>query len=410
MNAQTPVSAQPVTIGQGAKDGRQPDGASRALRILAVTAVCLGVAALAAATFVLSYAGLHEVARQADVAPRLARGYPLIIDAMLVIVLAAVLALRGAGWPSKLLAWITLLAVLAAAAGADALNAAGRKLPVKSAKITAAVLPWVLVFLAFLLLLVMLRHFRLRRQAGGRGQVVPPAEAGAHGPPVAPRLSAPRAPAPEVYGRPALDLPARQPPIVPGIAARPAERASAAAEPAHAQFSELAIDAELSPDDPSSDEADIGQAEDGAPDPAGSYPAAWPYTAGAAAIGPEAVGPDALQPEATEPEASEPEASEPEASEPEASEPEASEATASEANAVAPDDLEPDALATDGLAPDVSEPGDSESDHSDPDDLVPDAGVTGSPSPAPVTEHEQTDPDMPFFHRMWSAPTPPAER
>ena len=52
-----------------------------------------------------------------DVAPRLARGYPLIIDAMLVIVLAAVLALRGAGLPSRLVAWISLLAVLVAAAG-----------------------------------------------------------------------------------------------------------------------------------------------------------------------------------------------------------------------------------------------------------------------------------------------------
>jgi hypothetical protein len=141
----------------------QPDRSPRALRILGLAAVGFGVAALAAATFVLSYPAIHALALRAGVTPRLARGYPLLIDAMLVIVLAAVLALRGAGLPSRLLAWATLLAVLATAAGADALHAAGRKLPARGAAITAAVLPWVLVFLAFALLLAMLRYARLRR-------------------------------------------------------------------------------------------------------------------------------------------------------------------------------------------------------------------------------------------------------
>lgn len=143
----------------------QPEVAPGALRILGVASVGIGVAALAAATFVLSYPAVHAIALQAGVTPRLARGYPLLIDAMLVIVLAAVLALRGAGLPSRLLAWVTLLAVLATAAGADALHAAGRKLPERTAAITAAVLPWVLVFLAFALLLAMLRYARLRRAA-----------------------------------------------------------------------------------------------------------------------------------------------------------------------------------------------------------------------------------------------------
>ncbi|HUA40446.1 MAG TPA: DUF2637 domain-containing protein [Streptosporangiaceae bacterium] len=142
-----------------------PEPAPSALRILGVASVGIGVAALAAATFVLSYPAIHATALQADVAPRLARGYPLLVDAMLVIVLAAVLALRGAGLPSRLLSWVTLLAVLAAAAGSDALHAAGRKLPERTAAVTAAVLPWVLVFLAFALLLAMLRYARLRRAA-----------------------------------------------------------------------------------------------------------------------------------------------------------------------------------------------------------------------------------------------------
>jgi hypothetical protein len=133
------------------------------MRILGLAAVSIGVAALAAATFVLSYPAIHVLALRGGVAPRLARGYPLLIDAMLVIVLAAVLALRGASLPSRLLAWGTLLAVLGAAAGADALHAAHRKLPQHVTAITAAVLPWVLVFLAFALLLAMLRYARLRR-------------------------------------------------------------------------------------------------------------------------------------------------------------------------------------------------------------------------------------------------------
>ena len=157
MTAQTPTSERqsPATT--------QPHRPPRATRVLGVAAVGLGVAALAGATFVLSYSAIRTLALQAGVSPRLARGYPLLIDAMLVIVLAAVLALRGAGLPSRLLAWATLLAVLAAAAGADALHAAGRKLPDRGAAIGAAVLPWVLVFLAFALLLAMLRYARLRR-------------------------------------------------------------------------------------------------------------------------------------------------------------------------------------------------------------------------------------------------------
>jgi hypothetical protein len=157
MTAQTTTSERPSPA------ITQPEKPPRALRVLGLAAVGFGVAALAAATFVLSYSAVHVLALQAGVAPRLARGYPLLIDAMLVIVLAAVLALRGAGLPSRLLAWATLLAVLATAASADALHAAGRKLPARGAAITAAVLPWVLVFLAFALLLAMLRYARLRR-------------------------------------------------------------------------------------------------------------------------------------------------------------------------------------------------------------------------------------------------------
>ncbi len=170
---EVPGSADQVT-------GAQPEKAPRGWRILGLAAVCLGLAALAAATFVLSYSGIRAVALEAGITPRFARGYPLLLDAMLVIVLAAVLALRGAGLPSKVLAWLTLLVVLAAAAGADGLHAVGRTLPHRPAAITAAVLPWVLVFIAFALLLTMLRHARLRRAASALVPVAPHGPARAH--------------------------------------------------------------------------------------------------------------------------------------------------------------------------------------------------------------------------------------
>src|SRR5262249_61760365 len=72
------------------------------LRLLALAAVAVGVILLAAAAFVLSYSGIHAVALSAGVSPRLARLYPLIFDAMLVVACSAVLALPLARPPAPL--------------------------------------------------------------------------------------------------------------------------------------------------------------------------------------------------------------------------------------------------------------------------------------------------------------------
>jgi hypothetical protein len=72
--------------------------------------------------------------------------------------------------PSRLLAWLTLLAVLGVAAGADALHATGRTLPHDVGTPAAAALPWALVLIAFLLLTATLRHARLRRHANVAGR------------------------------------------------------------------------------------------------------------------------------------------------------------------------------------------------------------------------------------------------
>jgi Protein of unknown function (DUF2637) len=148
----------------------QPQGARaqsadshRGLRLLGLVAVSAGVLLLMAAAFVLSYTGIHALALSAGVSPRFARIYPVIFDAMLVVACAAVLALRGAGLPSRCYAWLTMLLLLAAAAGADTVHATNTKLPHKPAAATAAIIPWALVLLGFGLLLSMLRHARLRR-------------------------------------------------------------------------------------------------------------------------------------------------------------------------------------------------------------------------------------------------------
>ena len=69
-----------------------------ALRIVALIAAILGVLVLAAAAFVLSYPGIHQLARTAGMSVTLARLFPVIFDALLVVSLAAVLSLHGAGW------------------------------------------------------------------------------------------------------------------------------------------------------------------------------------------------------------------------------------------------------------------------------------------------------------------------
>ena len=140
------------------------------LRLVALVAVAFGVLLLAAAAFVLSYAGIHAVALSAGVSPRLAKLYPLIFDAMLVVACAAVLALRGAGLPSRCYAWLSLLVLLAAAAAADALHATSVKLPHRPAAAVIAIIPWALVLIGFGLLLSMLRHARLRRVAATAAQ------------------------------------------------------------------------------------------------------------------------------------------------------------------------------------------------------------------------------------------------
>src|SRR5215472_6385145 len=156
--------------------GHRPDPQPR-LRIAALTAVITGVVLLAAAAFLLSYSGIHLIALEAGVSPSLARIYPLIFDAMLVIACAAVLALRGSGWWARAYVWLCLLLLLAGVATGDALHAMGVALPARQARAAVAITPWALLLLAFGLLLAMLQHLRRGRLAAGKGRAAAAAPA-----------------------------------------------------------------------------------------------------------------------------------------------------------------------------------------------------------------------------------------
>ena len=246
----------------------------RGLRLLALTAVVVGLMLLAAAAFVLSYAGIHEVALSAGVSARWARLYPLIFDATLVIAGAAVLSLRGAGLPSRCYAWLTMLALFAAAGGADMVHAMGIALARKPTAAAAAIIPWALVLIGFGLLLCMLRNARLRRLAAAtKPETVVPerssnveVRAGVHEVrpdepdsarrAVSPIVSASAVtavtPAASLVTRPALAPAAEETP--PPDAATPAGRATDA--PVDPEL-DLALEAEPGPDDPASDEGSL---------------------------------------------------------------------------------------------------------------------------------------------------------
>jgi hypothetical protein len=354
------------------------------MRVMAFVAVCTGVAALAAGTFVLSYAGMHAVALQAGVSHRLARGYPLMFDVLLVVILAALLALRGAGWPSRILAWICLLALLAAAAGADALHAAGHRLPARPAAVTAAVLPWALVLIAFVLLLAMLRQARLRRlghagpAAGPSLRKLPPPE-----PPPLPRqplvpgfpAQAPLASGPDDTLR--LGVPRQVRPELAATAGdQQAPGPAATGDPVGALVSAGAdrragIDGNAGIAAATDGDAGIPAATDGGPagalvsagaDGGAGVPAA---ESPAPASGP-ADGDLAMDAE------------------------------------LAPDDPSSDETALDPAYDPIPYPADS---------AVEAGSVAGGLSPAPTAAGSPAgavDDDMPVFHRMWSAPVPPS--
>jgi hypothetical protein len=106
--------------------GRDPYAALRLIALIAATA---GVIVLAAAAFVLSYGGIHKIALSAGVSPNVARIFPVIFDAMLVVSCAAVVSLPAAGWWQRTYSWLTTLGLLAGVGAAAAVHATGTHIP-----------------------------------------------------------------------------------------------------------------------------------------------------------------------------------------------------------------------------------------------------------------------------------------
>src|SRR5216683_3116468 len=147
-------------------NAHHPDPDHRGLRLFALASVIIGVVALAGAAFVLSYAGVHEIVLAAGVSAQLARLYPAIFDAVLVVACAAALTLRGARWWTRFYAWMSIILLVSIVGAGDAVHAMGVKLPHRPAEATVAAIPWALLMLGFSLWLSMLRHARVDRTAG----------------------------------------------------------------------------------------------------------------------------------------------------------------------------------------------------------------------------------------------------
>jgi Protein of unknown function (DUF2637) len=169
------MSDYPVTRGSRAGDPHLR------LRLAALTAVIAGVVLVALAAFLLSYEGIHQIALQAGVSPALAKLYPLMLDAMLVVACSAALALRNAGWWTKFYVWVSLLLVLGAVAAGDALHATGVRLTSQPARAVIAIIPWVLLLMGFGMWLVMLRQWRKIRAAAAVSRSGAPSAPGGTG-------------------------------------------------------------------------------------------------------------------------------------------------------------------------------------------------------------------------------------
>lgn len=146
-------------------------GWPRAIALLAAVVVLL---ALAAATFTLSYSGIHAIALRAGVSPRLARVYPGLLDAALVIACLAAVLLRDGRWWARSYAWLAIIVIVAVGAGTNALHAMNVALPQRRTAGVVAVVPWALLLLAFSLWVSVLRRPRARSRSRPGASVAAP--------------------------------------------------------------------------------------------------------------------------------------------------------------------------------------------------------------------------------------------
>ena len=122
--------------------------------------VALAVIAVAGATFVFSYDGVHAIALVGGVSDQLARYYPGLFDAVLVIACVAAVMLRDGAWWVRLWTWLVIVIVLGAIGVTDVLHAMDYTLRHRVTEGIVAAAPVAAVLLAFSLLLALLRRPR----------------------------------------------------------------------------------------------------------------------------------------------------------------------------------------------------------------------------------------------------------
>jgi hypothetical protein len=155
----------------------RPSGVAR--QRLMAAAAGLGVAALAAAAFALSYDDLRVLALAGGAANGYAPVYPVMIDTLVVVTILSLVVARRTPWWTRGVRWLLLLVLLAGAAAASTQRAVKGYDPLPDQWLSAgvAVAPWVLLLLAAWLWLSMFRQARLLFARPGAG--APPDARGA---------------------------------------------------------------------------------------------------------------------------------------------------------------------------------------------------------------------------------------
>ena len=159
----------------------------RGFRLTAVIAAGVCVLAIAAGAIAFSYSDVRELALTAGLSLRLARFYPLLFDAVLVVACAAAVTLRGV---LRGFAWLAVVVIIGALAAADTVHAMSITVPTRPLDATIAIAPWVVLLTGLTLLDAM-----MRRTPGRRTEAVGPGSANGWAPPAGSPESTARQPA-----------------------------------------------------------------------------------------------------------------------------------------------------------------------------------------------------------------------